>query len=118
VPYADWIAQDETSRYARTFTADWGYHFALTGVSAGTVDINMPTERIAAIEIDVTAHHLELGEAGRGAIVTALRKLGRDRVVFSGVDDKRILAFCTGLGGTLLRGRLVDQMLAAAKTPS
>jgi hypothetical protein len=116
VPYSDWVAQDETSRYARTFTSDWGYHFALTGMSAGAIDTDMALDRIAAIEIEVTPHHLELGEAARGAIVATLRKLGRDRVVFSGVDDKRILSFCTGLGATLFRGRLVDQLLAATKT--
>jgi hypothetical protein len=115
VPYTDWIAQDETSRYARTFTADWGYRFALTGLRAGHLDADMAMDRIAAIEIDVQARDLELGETARGAIVTALRKFGRDRVVFSGVDDKRVLAFCTGLGATLFRGRVIDQMLAATK---
>jgi hypothetical protein len=115
IPYYDWLAQDETSRYARTFTADWGYRFALTGINAATVDTNLPADRIAAMEIDVSAHSLELGETARGAIATVLRRFGRDRIVFSGVDDKRILSFCTGLGATLFRGRVIDQMLAAAK---
>jgi hypothetical protein len=103
IPYYDWLAQDETSRYARTFTADWGYRFALTGINAATVDTNLPADRIAAME------------TARGAIATVLRRFGRDRIVFSGVDDKRILSFCTGLGATLFRGRVIDQMLAAAK---
>jgi hypothetical protein len=115
VPYRDWLATDETSRYTRTFTSDWGYRFALTGVSADLIDPNISTDRIAAIEIEVKAQDLEMGEQGRSAIVAAIRRLGRDRVVFAGVDDKRLLTFCTSLGATLFRGRVVDQLLAAAK---
>lgn len=115
VPFAEWNADDETSRYARTFTADWGYRFALTGVSASQIDPEMSLERVAAIEIEVRSQDLELGEQARSKVVAAIRRLGRDRVVFSGVDDKRLLAFGTSLGATLFRGRAVDQLLAGAK---
>ncbi|HYG91729.1 MAG TPA: hypothetical protein VD978_36390 [Azospirillum sp.] len=100
-------------RRATAMLRDQGYRIAVDGITLDLLGYISP-ERFDADFFKVHVAHDRLSSLNDPESVGALRRLGRERVIFSRCDHEMAVTVGRAIGCDKFQGRLIDQLAGAA----
>jgi len=103
----------EASRRATGMLRDAGYRIAVDGVTLDLLGYISP-ERFDADFFKVHVAHDRLGSLNDSESIGALRRLGRERVIFSRCDHEMAVTVGRAIGCDKFQGRLIDRLAGVA----
>lgn len=101
------------SRRATGMLRDEGYRIAVDGVTLDLLGYISP-ERFDADFFKVHVAHDRLGSLNDPESIGALRRLGRERVIFSHCDHEMAVTVGRAIGCDKFQGRLIDRLAGVA----
>lgn len=101
------------SRRATAMLREQGYRIAVDGVTLDLLGYISP-ERFDADFFKVHVAHDRLGSLNDPESIGALRRLGRERVIFCRCDHEMAVTVGRAIGCDKFQGRLIDQLAGAA----